>query len=111
MMSAQHTSTGGSATRTATDAGQHFRACIAWAVDARAKAIRFGWSRVDAAAVRNSMRPLEEWLSTHHFISMATAKELWRKHQADIRYVMPGNAAGRKRMHQLENIITGATAS
>lgn len=108
MMSARQTSTGGSDAHGVADAGQHFRACIAWAVDVRAKAIRFGWSRVDAAAVRNSMRPLEQWLGTHHFISMATAKELWRKHQADIRFVMPGNAAGRKRMHQLEQIITRA---
>lgn len=85
--------------------GTQVRALVAWAVAQRENTLRYAWNKVDAPLVRNLMGQLRVWLERNPHPSAATLKDWWAKEHATVRYVMPGTAAGRQRLQQLEQLI------
>lgn len=85
--------------------GTQVRALVAWALAQRENTLKYGWSKVNAPLVRQLMARLRVWLEHNPYPSAETLKGWWAKEEATVRYVMPGTAAGRQRLQQLEQLI------
>jgi len=90
----------------ATNPGAEVRVLVEWAVKMRKLYMQRGWSKWEPRHMREVLRPLEQWLLEHPaFVGPQAAKDFWAAHGTAIRHVMPGNAAGRSKLHQLEAIL------
>lgn len=67
--------------------------------------MRYGWSRLPHPTMVAQVNRLELWLRTNIHPSPETLKRMWEELGTTIRYVMPGTAAGKKKLHELETLI------
>lgn len=82
---------------------------LQWAIAQRRIAMQGGWNRLDVTLVRKEMTPLQMWLRFHPtYASMDSVKQLWAQHESAIRFVMPSNAAGKKRLREMEELVARA---
>jgi hypothetical protein len=83
-------------------------ALVLWAVRERSRAICRGWSKVDPQAVRTYMIPLQQWLQRYQVPSPETMRLFLHEHWQTVRVVMPGNAAGKKKLERLHELLSQA---
>lgn len=81
---------------------------VQWAVTERSRAICRGWSRVRAEHVQHHMGTLQRWLQHYRVPTTETQRRLLHEMWHHVRAVMPGNAAGRKRLERLEQLLRQA---
>ncbi len=85
---------------------QEARAIVEWGVKQRRRMMQHGWSRMNPVFLHQVLVPLETWLRQHPtYASPTSVKVLWAAHEHAIRGVIPGNAAGRSKVQQLEAIL------
>lgn len=94
----------GGAVLNAANAAHTARGLVAWAVAERKREMHHGWNRVSDATLLQLLRPIEKWLEHNPTGWPASVAALWRDQQSQLRMLFPGNAAGRKKLAELEAI-------
>lgn len=85
--------------------GRQLRGVVAWAVAARARAMGYGWSRLDHQLAKAHQDRLADWLRTNLHPGAETVRAFDAALGASLRYVMPGNAAGAAKLKEYERIL------
>jgi hypothetical protein len=81
---------------------------VRWAVVERSRAICRGWSKVDPNAVKTYMIPLQQWLQRYPVPMPETMRRFFHEQWATVRIVMPGTAAGKKKLERLHELLSQA---
>lgn len=92
--------------------GAEFRSLVARVVAERERTLRYGWCRLNPAAVRLRMQPLEQWLRDHiGFISDAECRRCWAEHADALNIITPTNAFGRKAILRMQELVAQCMAN
>lgn len=89
----------------ATSPGKDLRALVRWAIDSRKRAVQYGWSHLDTTTAQAFVGRLEAWERTNPFPSADTIRRFDQLLGQCLRYVVPANAAGKKKLAQYERIL------
>ncbi len=85
--------------------GAEFRSLVARVLQERERSLRNGWCRMNPAAMRMRMAPVQQWLNEHPaFVSDAAVVKFWLRHNADMALIAPATNAGRAMFNRLLNI-------
>jgi hypothetical protein len=90
------------------DRAREVHGLVRWAVVERSRAICRGWSRLPAEMVQAHMLPLQRWLQHYPVPSTETMRHFLHEYWQHVRVVMPGTAAGKKKLPRLEELLRQA---
>lgn len=85
--------------------GKQLRAVVRWAVDTRLRMIQWNWSRHNLITAQQHVNRLQKWLSAHADASAESIRRFDVELGTSLRYVLPGNAAGKAKVQEYERIL------
>lgn len=86
--------------------GARFRSLVVRVVAERERTLRYGWAGVNPAAIRERMRPVEQWVRDHSsFVSDAECVACWKQHGDSLSLIAPSNTTGLKLFRELQSLI------
>lgn len=88
--------------------GKEVHALVKWAFTERSRAICRGWNRKDPAALQMHLSALQAWLLHFPCPSAETMRLFYHQQWGAVLAVMPGNAAGLKKLDRLKTLLLGA---
>jgi hypothetical protein len=83
-------------------------ALVRWAVTERTRAMARGWSKVPAGNVYGHIMYLQQWLQHYPVPTPETQRRLLHDAWYRLQQVMPGTAAGKKKLEQLHALLSQA---
>ncbi len=87
--------------------GATFRYLLQRILNERSRSLQYGWCKLNPAAVRLRMVPVEQWILDHpSFISDAQVRACWDSHTATIAFLAPATNTGRRLFLQLQEIAS-----
>lgn len=86
-------------------AGALVRNLLEQGLTARARANRMGWTKCNVSITHFAMATVRMWLDRNPYPSAEALRGLLRDHWSSVRCMMPANAAGKRRLAEIETTI------
>lgn len=87
------------------EGGALVRNLLEQGLTARARANRMGWTKCNVSITHFAMATVRMWLDRNPYPSAEALRGLLRDHWSSVRCMMPANAAGKRRLAEIETTI------